>query len=158
MRKDILERKAEILEWIQNNESKAAIARNLRCKIDTLESYLKKMNIIYKGNMPGTGKNKCNQRVPADKYLINGSHLASSKLKSKLFRDGIKEKRCECCGIIEWNGLPAPLELDHIDGDHYNNELSNLRILCPNCHSQTDSHSGKNRSTKKLAVKIAQVV
>jgi 5-methylcytosine-specific restriction endonuclease McrA len=158
MRTDILERKAEILEWIQNNESKASIARYLRCKIDTLESYLRQMNITYKGNMPLKGKTRVSHRIPATDHLYNGSTLGSHKLKLKLFRDGLKEKKCECCGIEEWNGLPAPLELDHVDGDHYNNELSNLRILCPNCHAQTDSHSGKNRSDKKLARKIAQVV
>jgi Zn finger protein HypA/HybF involved in hydrogenase expression len=154
MRTDILDRKADILAWIENNDSKASIAARLRCKIDTFESYMKKMGIVYKGNMSSKGKENITQRVSADKYLMKGSSLHSSKLKSKLFRDGLKEKKCECCGIEEWNGLPAPLELDHIDGDHYNNELSNLRILCPNCHAQTDTHSGKNRSKKILEKKI----
>lgn len=148
MRTDILERKAEILEWIQNNEPKAAIARNLRCKIDTLEVYLKKMNIIYKGNMSLKGKTRAAHRTPAITHLYNGSYIQSHRLKTRLFRDGFKEKKCECCGIEEWNGLPAPLELDHVDGDHYNNELSNLRILCPNCHAQTDTNAGKNNSKK----------
>lgn len=154
MRTDILDRKAEILEWIANNDSKASIAARLRCKIDTFESYMRKMGIVYKGNMSSKGKEVFGSRVSADKYLIKGSHIKSAKLKGKLFRDGLKEKKCECCGIEEWNGLPAPLELDHIDGDHYNNELSNLRILCPNCHAQTDTHSGKNRSKKNLDKKI----
>jgi Zn finger protein HypA/HybF involved in hydrogenase expression len=155
MRTDILDRKAEILEWIANNDSKASIAARLRCKIDTFESYMRKMGIVYKGNMSLKGKQRYNQRVSVHTHLVKGSSLGSHKLKLKLFRDGVKEKKCECCGIEEWRGLPAPLELDHIDGDHYNNELSNLRILCPNCHAQTETHSGKNRSKKNIAEKLS---
>jgi transposase len=47
---------------------------------------------------------------------------------------------CTTCGLgPEWNGKPLTLELDHIDGDRLNNELSNLRLLCPNCHAQTET-------------------
>jgi hypothetical protein len=52
--------------------------------------------------------------------------------------------RCEVCGITEWMGRAAPLELDHKDGNPFNNDLSNLRLICPNCHSQT--HTYKNRN------------
>jgi 5-methylcytosine-specific restriction endonuclease McrA len=148
MRNDIIDRKAEIVQWIQQNESKAFIARQLNCKIDTLNTYLKKFGIEYKGNMPLKGKNREWHRVPATTHLVNGSHIASHKLKLKLFRDGLKEEKCEICEIEEWMGKKAPLELDHIDGNHYNNEFSNLRILCPNCHSQTDTNSGKSKGKK----------
>jgi hypothetical protein len=52
----------------------------------------------------------------------------------------IKEERgnkCEECGVEEWNGKRLPMEVDHIDGNTKNNNLDNLKILCPNCHSQT---------------------
>lgn len=58
--------------------------------------------------------------------------------------------QCECCGNSEWNGLPIPLQVHHIDGNHYNNEINNLQILCPNCHAQTDSYCGKNASRKTI--------
>ena len=51
---------------------------------------------------------------------------------------------CECCGISEWNGKNIVLEVDHIDGHHENNVPSNLRLICPNCHSQTDTYKAKN--------------
>jgi hypothetical protein len=47
------------------------------------------------------------------------------------------------CGLSSWNGLPIPLELDHIDGDHSHNNMSNLRLLCCNCHAQTPTWRGR---------------
>jgi hypothetical protein len=77
MRTDILDRKADILAWIENNDSKASIAARLRCKIDTFESYMKKMGIVYKGNMNLKGKQRLNQRVHVEKHLVKGSSLGS---------------------------------------------------------------------------------
>lgn len=51
---------------------------------------------------------------------------------------------CEICGISEWNGKEIKLECDHIDGNHTNNVVENLRLICPNCHSQTDTYKNKN--------------
>ena len=65
----------------------------------------------------------------------------------------LKNYTCEVCGTSEWNGETAPLELHHIDGDINNNVDSNLQVVCPNCHAQTDNYCGKNienRSNKNL--------
>lgn len=82
-----------------------------------------------------------------DKVLKKGGKgWRSSAIREKLYFFGLREKECEKCGIKEWNGVDITLHLDHIDGDHSNNELSNLRILCPNCHSQTITYCGnKNK-------------
>ena len=56
-----------------------------------------------------------------------------------------QEGKCAECGIVNHNGLPITLELDHKDGDASNNVESNLRCLCPNCHSQTLTYRAKNR-------------
>ena len=53
--------------------------------------------------------------------------------------------RCEVCRLSEWNGLPIPLEIDHIDGDATNNANLNVRLICPNCHAQTPTYKAKNR-------------
>lgn len=148
MRKDILNRKDEILGWIENNESKAFICSQLHCKPETLENYLKKFGVTYKGNMGLKGKKTDTKYVPALDY-IKGSFVSAHRLKLKLIRDGVKEHKCEICGITEWMGQKVPLELDHIDGNHYNNEMYNLRIVCPNCHAQQDTNSGKNVKHRK---------
>lgn len=75
-------------------------------------------------------------------YLTkDGPIIASSKLRKRLIREGIKQEKCECCGITEWNGQKAPLQLDHKNGDHNDNRLENLQILCANCHALTPTHS-----------------
>jgi Zn finger protein HypA/HybF involved in hydrogenase expression len=52
---------------------------------------------------------------------------------------------CNRCGIFEWNNEPITLQVDHIDGNSDNNSLDNLRLLCPNCHTQTHTWCGRNK-------------
>lgn len=67
------------------------------------------------------------------------------KIKKYLVDNNIKSNSCEICNLPPiWNGKILTLQLDHIDGDRYNNDLSNLRIICPNCHTQTDTYCSKN--------------
>lgn len=75
--------------------------------------------------------------------------MTSHTVRLKLIKEKIKEHKCECCNLKEWNGKPIPLELDHINGDNKDNRLENLRILCCNCHAQTDNWRG--RKIKKPA-------
>lgn len=75
-------------------------------------------------------------RKPAIDYCYNGSRVNSHLLRNKLIQDGIKSRMCEDCKNTTWNGAEIPLELHHIDGSHTNNDLRNLKIVCPNCHAQ----------------------
>ena len=76
------------------------------------------------------------------KVLVENKEYKSSNLKLILYREQIKEEKCEKCGIgPEYNGLPFAMHLDHINGNHKDNRIENLRILCPNCHSQTNTYS-----------------
>jgi uncharacterized CHY-type Zn-finger protein len=59
--------------------------------------------------------------------------------------------QCEVCSITEWNDLPTPLELDHIDGNASNNIRTNLRLICPNCHAQTSTYKAKNKGNGRMA-------
>lgn len=86
------------------------------------------------------------KRQPLETYLVENRLVQSNSLKKRLIKEGVKEHKCEMCGITEWNGQPTPIELDHIDGNRYNNTIENLRLLCPNCHAQTDTYRGRNKT------------
>jgi 5-methylcytosine-specific restriction endonuclease McrA len=82
---------------------------------------------------------------PVSFYLTKNSVVQSFKLKKRLISENIFEHKCSSCNKTKWLKCPMPLELHHIDGDHDNNELSNLTLLCPNCHALTDNYRGKNK-------------
>ncbi len=65
-------------------------------------------------------------------------------IKRRLLAAGVKEPRCERCGIEDWLGEPLALALHHINGDNRDDRLENLALLCPNCHSQTENFAGRN--------------
>jgi hypothetical protein len=89
------------------------------------------------------------QVVPLERILVqNSTYTSSAVLRRRLIAAGLKEQRCEICGLDEWQGEPLPLALDHVNGVHTDNRLENLRILCPNCHALTDTWCARNRKPK----------
>ena len=93
------------------------------------------------------GEHPSIKRKELSEILVRDSGWSSHSLKKRLFSEGVKDQRCEECGISnEWMGKPLSLQLHHINGDHRDNRLENLKILCPNCHSQTDNYSGRSNS------------
>jgi len=83
-------------------------------------------------------------KVANDKLFINGSTCSRSTLIKRILDDSLLDYLCKICDLgPEYNGKKLVLQLDHIDGTNNNNVIENLRFLCPNCHSQTETHSGK---------------
>lgn len=147
MRTDILERKEEIEQWITEGKTKAQMARELGCNPKTINPVLKKLGLEYAGNQGCKGLSKPNgYELSLLEYLEKSIDIQSNKVRKKLLDEGYKEYKCECCGLTEWLGEPIPLELHHKDGNHFNNELDNFQLLCPNCHAKTSSYRGKNCS------------
>ncbi len=115
----------------------------------------KKFNILgYKRTPPQLEEHR---RIRKEKLLtklkliFEGQKFCGTKeLKRMLYEASLKEKGCECCHIKKWKKKEINFHLDHINGDHFDNRLENLRILCPNCHSQTDTYTGKNIGKKKI--------
>lgn len=70
---------------------------------------------------------------------------STSTLKNRLIREGLLSAHCERCTVTAWCGSPLVLHLDHKNGNREDNRLENLRLLCPNCHSQTPTYCGRNR-------------
>jgi hypothetical protein len=86
-------------------------------------------------------------RRPIEEVLVPGRFLTTNRWKRRLIDLGIKEPRCEMCGLDTWNEEPIPLELDHINGRRDDNRIENLRVICPNCHAQTPTYRGRNIGT-----------
>lgn len=108
----------------------------------------------FKGQAWAGGKKPYNELTKEEfitKYLKIGKEKTSSHtLKLRLYKYNLKKEECEECEVKKkWNGKPISLHLDHINGNNKDNRLDNLKILCPNCHSQTPTYAGKNIGNSK---------
>ena len=91
---------------------------------------------------------KFGPKTTTEQYLTNQVPIDSNRLRKRLLSEGILQSICSSCNLTEWLGGPIPLELDHISGDHTDNSLCNLRLLCPNCHALTPTYRGENKRSK----------
>lgn len=118
---------------------------------DKMNKVIKKYNLDISHFGKLTNSNK-NEKMTNDEYFIKNSNRNGKRTLFRLIHDFNWERKCQECGRTEWEGHPIPLEVHHKNGDHYDNRLENLEIICRNCHYYTDSfcrHKNSNIITKE---------
>ena len=112
-----------------------------RVKVDELDTSSIKRTVVTRRN----------PAIPLSDILVaQSSYLNGSSLKRRLFDSKLLKNECYLCGLSSlWNGKPLVLQLDHINGTHNDNRIENLRILCPNCHTQTSTFTGRKNKNRK---------
>ena len=132
-----------IEEAIKSSKTMSEAARKLDMPFMTFK---RKAGDLYKPNQSGKGVSKKSANKIPLSDILEGLHpqYQSNKIRIRLIEEGVKEAKCECCNNTEWLGKPISLEVDHINGNSTDHRLDNLKILCPNCHAQTDTYRGKN--------------
>ena len=143
MGKNIIIKKEQAEEIVKNCYSIADFCRAVGWQprgdnYKIFHRYVKEYNLVishFTGQKSNIG-NKLNfkNELSAIDYAKSKCVRGQTLIK-KLLKENIKERKCESCGLTEWKGEEIPLELHHIDGNHFNNDLDNLQLLCPNCHS-----------------------
>lgn len=130
----------QIIEAYNEHKHLGKMAAKFKLPIIEIWRKCKKLGLEFSVG----GKN--NKKVPLTE-ILEGLHpyFQTGKVKKKLIQEKIFEYKCVECNISEWNGKTITLQLDHIDGDSSNHTINNLRFLCPNCHSQTETWCGKNK-------------
>lgn len=119
-----------------------------------LLTYASKLS-LWKANKNGRPCRKCVESKLYAKDILNDKRKRAGVTLRRCLLDSGRELKCEGCGLSDkWQGKQITLEVDHIDGDNTHNNITNLRFLCPNCHSQTETFGFRNRKhseeTRKL--------
>ena len=96
------------------------------------------------------------KKVDKTKLFCENSNHARRVLRATIIRENMLPYKCAICGINQWNGKTLSLELDHINGINNDNRLENLRFLCPNCHSQTDTYGARNKKITESTYDISE--
>lgn len=140
----------EFIELIKRSSCTTDVLRSLKYSISgnswayrIIAERMDKLNITF-GTKYTTKRNKIKQ-IELKEIITENSSYNRTKLKKRLIESGIKEYKCECCGISTWLGKPITLQLHHLNGIHNDNRLLNLQLLCPNCLTQTGNFGTKGK-------------
>lgn len=135
----------QFIEVCNSSISMSQAAATLKLHFNTFKRKAIKLG-CYETNQGGVGVNKVMPPKVLLDDILEGRYpqFQTFKLKNRLLKIGLLKNQCSSCSIMDWNGKVLNMELDHIDGDRTNHRLENLRMLCPNCHAQTETYRAKN--------------
>lgn len=150
MRRKIKVSDEDIVNAAKWSDCATTAAASLNLQFKTYKAHALRLG-VYTTNQGSKGRCKPKSdgfgKIPLFE-IFQGLHpqYQTNKLRIRLFEENVKKKKCEECGITNWNNKPVSFECDHVNGNSKDHRLENLKILCPNCHSQTDTYRGKNKS------------
>ena len=105
----------------------------------------------WNGHSNTTTKSGPNEKYQLEEVFCKNSPVTQKVLRGYVERHNILEYKCVNCGCDgNWQGGKIALEIDHENGDNTDNTVENLRYLCPNCHTLTDTYRGKNKALKSV--------
>lgn len=148
--------KEELEQFVKDSTSYAQVCEKIGYKGGSGPKTVKEMIELYQfdtSHFKGQGWNKDNFNYERFRY---GNNIKSASVIDAIVY--LRGHHCEKCGLELWLNEPIPLEVHHKDGDKLNNELDNLQLLCPNCHSLTDNWKGRNINTGKEKISEEQYV
>lgn len=154
--------KCDLEKIVRNSNTLSDVLKHFNLKhteggnYNTLKQRLKEDNINYSHIKLGLDSNKHSfkPKIPLEEILIENSTYNRNALKNRLIKQQIIDNKCSICKLKpEWQGKILVLVIDHINGIYNDHRIENLRLLCPNCHSQTDTFTGRKLRKKYFCKK-----
>jgi Zn finger protein HypA/HybF involved in hydrogenase expression len=150
----------DVLLEIYNDASTAHYRTfSVRCEKDNIDLKYIKDRGVHK-NSQKLSMSGFNKKIPLEDILVISSTYNRTELKNRLIKDDILANRCSNCGIEpKWDNKELVMILDHINGINNDHRLENLRLLCPNCNSQTSTFAGRqNTKPKKICLECGKIL
>lgn len=152
----------EIITQVQNNNvysnTLKALNKFNHGHYKWLHAQIKRLNLdtshYLSPSEVGKIRHQQGKYIPQDKlsyeelFSENSKVYNGSTLRKRILKENLMEYKCASCDLTTWKNQPITLHIDHINGNHLDNRLENLRFLCPNCHSQTPTFGAKNKKEK----------
>jgi hypothetical protein len=150
----------EIKNIVENSQSASEACRKMGMADKSgngtrLRKDLKDLNIDFShwtGQLWSKGKTiltdeRVSKKRKLEEMFVENSEVSRSHIRSLILKNNLLEYKCNtCCMSPIWNNTKLAFHIDHINGIRNDHRLENLRWLCPNCHSQTETYCGKKNT------------